>query len=92
MRCEVPCRRAAACARMIAKIAHAFAVADQGLDKFTPLLPDVVLGRSDNLADLIGGEMPCPPLRTRFTDCILRLDGSTALTIRNLVYLAMCSF
>jgi hypothetical protein len=50
--------------RMIAKIAHAFAVADigLGLDGFIPILPDLILGKNLGLAsDLIGdwpGEMP----------------------------------
>jgi hypothetical protein len=45
-------------ARMIAKIAHAFTVADQGLNKFRPLLPSVIVGaQTDNLADFIGGDM-----------------------------------
>lgn len=34
-------------ARMLAKIAHAFAAADAGLDTFQPLLPDFILGKSD---------------------------------------------
>jgi hypothetical protein len=49
-------------ARMIAKIAHAFTVADQGLNKFRPLLPSVIVGaQTDNLADFIGGDMIIPP-------------------------------
>jgi hypothetical protein len=48
-------------ARMLAKIAHAFAVADQGLNKFTPLLPRLILGRDENLSSLVGGSMVVPP-------------------------------
>ncbi len=46
---------------MLAKIAHAFAIADQGLDKFTPLLPEIIRGEKDNFADFIGGDMIVPP-------------------------------
>jgi hypothetical protein len=48
-------------ARMLAKIAHAFAVAEQGFDKITPLLPEIIRGETDNFADLIGGDMLVPP-------------------------------
>jgi hypothetical protein len=48
-------------ARMLAKIAHSFAVADQGFEKFTPLLPDLILGRDTDLSRLVGGEMVVPP-------------------------------
>lgn len=41
--------------RMLAKIGHAFAVADQGLDKFTPLLSDMIVGNYDTPNYLVGG-------------------------------------
>jgi len=42
--------------RMLAKIAHAFAVAELGLDSFTPyLIPIIVEGDTSNCAQYIGG-------------------------------------
>jgi hypothetical protein len=42
-------------ARMLAKIAHAFAVATFGLDSFEPFLPNVILGHSDAGHHYVGG-------------------------------------
>jgi hypothetical protein len=44
-----------ALARMLAKIAHSFAVATYGLDTFTPFLPEIILDKSDNHQFYIGG-------------------------------------
>jgi hypothetical protein len=44
--------------RMIAKIAHSFAVAEMGLEALSPfelLLPDLILGRREDCGTLIGG-------------------------------------
>lgn len=41
--------------RMIAKIAHAFVVAECGFRSFTPFLPDLILGRSNTPCHWIGG-------------------------------------
>ena len=41
--------------RFLAKIAHCYAVADLGLDIFTPTLTDLILGHSEEYAELIGG-------------------------------------
>jgi hypothetical protein len=41
-------------ARMIAKIAHGVAVAELGLGAFEPLLPDIIMGRSDHIFHLVG--------------------------------------
>jgi len=46
--------------RMIAKIAHAYAVAEEGADAFVPLLPDIILGRADTYAYLVGGDEETP--------------------------------
>ena len=43
-------------ARMLAKIAHAYAVAHIGLDQFAPYLPDLILGRSTTAPYLVGGD------------------------------------
>lgn len=40
--------------RMVAKIAHAFAIGELGPDQFIPFLPDLILGRTQNLDDFIG--------------------------------------
>jgi len=42
--------------RMIAKIAHSFAVAEFGVGKFKPLVTDLILGRSDNIEHFLGGQ------------------------------------
>lgn len=48
-------------ARFVAKIAHAYAVAQLGIAGFQPLLLDTILGRDDNIALLVGsGEAPTP--------------------------------
>ncbi len=50
--------------RMLAKIGHAFAVADQGLESFIPLLPKVIRGDGDAISYLVGGDsdIPAPEL------------------------------
>jgi hypothetical protein len=35
-------------------MAHAAAVAELGFDAFSPMLPDVILGRSPNISHLVG--------------------------------------
>ncbi len=42
-------------ARLLAKIAHAYAVAEFGLGAFEPFLPPFILGKSLNLPDFVGG-------------------------------------
>ena len=44
-------------ARLIAKIAHCYAVTHLGLDAFRPLLTDVILGGSDDYGYAIGGSL-----------------------------------
>jgi hypothetical protein len=48
-------------ARMLAKIAHAFAAADAGLDAFEPFLPDFILDKSDVEPDFLIGSDDLPP-------------------------------
>lgn len=43
-------------ARMLAKIAHSFAMAELGADAFEPLLPDLILGKSETAPYLVGGD------------------------------------
>jgi hypothetical protein len=47
--------------RMLAKIAHGYAVAQPGFDGFSPLLPDLILGRKPTLASHLVGKCPVPP-------------------------------
>lgn len=42
--------------KLLAKIAHSFAVSQIGLDAFTHFLPDVILGKNDKHAYFIGGD------------------------------------
>ena len=46
--------------RMLARIGHAYATADPDLPKFSPLLPNLILGRYETPAYLVGclGEIP----------------------------------
>jgi hypothetical protein len=49
--------------RMLAKIAHAYAIANEGMGKFEPILVPLILGRSNILPHFIGGDsdLPSPP-------------------------------
>jgi len=42
--------------RMLAKIAHGYAVAAVGLDEFIPLTTDLIRGLTDNAPYVVGGE------------------------------------
>lgn len=47
--------------RMIAKIAHSLAVAEYGIESFTPFLPNIILGKSAAVTHYIGAQvMPEP--------------------------------
>ena len=48
-------------ARMLAKIAHAFAIAERGIASFEPILPDLILGKTDAAPYLIGGDASDTP-------------------------------
>jgi hypothetical protein len=43
--------------RMIAKIAHSYAVASLGYGAFNPMLPDLILGKSKFFQHLVGGDV-----------------------------------
>lgn len=45
---------------MLPKIAHSFAVADQGLESFVPLLPNLILHGSKTPSYLVGGDLGVP--------------------------------
>lgn len=62
-------------ARMLAKIAHVCAVAEHGHKSFTPLLPNLILGRDTNLASyLVGGDATAPPEDEQVLHSIYRQD------------------
>jgi hypothetical protein len=46
--------------RMLAKIAHSYAIANLGITGFKPLLPDLILGKSAAAPWLIGGDASGP--------------------------------
>lgn len=56
-------------ARMLAKIAHSYAVAKFGEASFVPCLPEIILGKSDYAPHFVGGDRSGVPL----------LDQPTAL-------------
>lgn len=79
--------------QMLAKIAHSFAVADQGLGSFRPMLPDLILGRSKTPSYLVGGDLdvapPLPVLHRLHLECrwpyaheqLLTQGGPTVLVV-----------
>ena len=46
---------------MMAKIAHAYAIAEVGIDKFIPWLPDFILGKTPNGAGFVGTKEEVEP-------------------------------
>ena len=52
----------AAMARLVAKIAHSYVVAEVGYDNLEPMLRPIILGESDNYFWLVGGEFDPPPM------------------------------
>jgi hypothetical protein len=51
-------------ARMLAKIAHTYAIAEYGMNSFKPLLTEIILGKDDRLPFLIGGDETLPTLES----------------------------
>ena len=47
-------------ARMLAKIAHTYAIAEFGMESFEPMLKEIILGRDDRLPFLVGGDETVP--------------------------------
>ncbi len=47
--------------RMLAKIAHGYAIAELGFGRFSPALPNLILGRNPILATYLVGKCPLPP-------------------------------
>jgi len=46
--------------RMLAKIAHGYAIAELGFSRFSPALPDLILGRNPLLSSYLIGKCPVP--------------------------------
>jgi hypothetical protein len=51
-------------ARVLAKIAHGYAVAEVGIDGFHHALPSLILGKSDDFCHLVGSKPDIPPENT----------------------------
>jgi hypothetical protein len=49
-------------ARLLAKIAYAYVVAEYGLGAFAPLVTDIILGRSDDYFYTVGGSWDIAPI------------------------------
>jgi hypothetical protein len=47
-------------ARMLAKIAHSYAIAEHGQSSFYPMLPPFILGKDSNLPYVVGGDESTP--------------------------------
>ena len=74
--------------RMLAKIAHAYTVAEIGLDKFKPFLNDVILDRSPHyISQFVGGEIgDIPPPSQNIYEISLqetvRYDGYKLIVVK----------
>jgi HNH endonuclease len=63
-------------ARMLAKIAHSYAVAELGYGSFRPMVVDLILGKMDNISYAVGGDWESePPVK----------DGRHLLSIHYLI-------
>jgi hypothetical protein len=71
-----------ALARMIAKIAHAYAVAELGEKSFNPLLRGLIRGERQNPFHLVGGELAVPEATEHFHEI-----GLEATCVGNVDYL-----
>jgi hypothetical protein len=70
--------------RMLAKIGHAFAVATRGKDAFTPMLPELILGKNNAARWLIGVDpdaekLPPHPLPHDLSLEIIKVSTGTYL-------------
>ena len=67
-------------ARLLAKIAFAYAVAEYGLDGFTPTIQSVILGHSDDCFAVVGGTLDVRaaiPGGDHITNLLLRFRSPT---------------
>src|SRR3546814_18774525 len=63
--------------RSLAKTAHAFTAASYGLDAFEPYLLDLILCRSDDVAEFVGDDPFAPPTN--------ETDGHTLQDLKRVV-------
>lgn len=56
-------------ARLLAKIAHGYAVAEYGLGGFIPCNQDIILGQSDDCFSTVGGQLEIPPVEQDVKHC-----------------------
>lgn len=83
--------------RMLAKIAHSYAVAEYGLGSFVPLLPNLILGKSNLAPYLVGNiDTGTPLLKQPFTlhhiyrqDCVSNSVVYLLVAIRLFTFLEM---
>jgi hypothetical protein len=72
--------------RFLAKTAHAFAVAELGIDGFIPCLTDIILDRDDDMTNYVGGTFPTTdrPIAPEVTTSLSigRADGFVAVRIQ----------
>jgi hypothetical protein len=62
-------------ARMLAKIAHCYAIARFGSDSFEPMLPSLILGRIDWGQLFVGGDASAePPYQSGILHDVFRMD------------------
>jgi hypothetical protein len=62
-------------AKMLAKIAHSYAIAKYGQDSFAPLLNDLILSRTDIAPYFVGGDiMEAPPDQAHLLHDVFRND------------------
>jgi hypothetical protein len=64
-------------ARMLAKIAHAYTVAEYGVDSFSPFLIELILSGTDDPFNLVGGDLDDPGTKIH----VLKTDDLHAIMI-----------
>lgn len=78
-------------AKLIAKIAHAYAVAELGLNFFKPLATDLILGKTDTLSQWVGGDWEIPKPSDALFDLKLEQASSNGVNFL-LVHVRLFSF
>ena len=63
--------------RMLAKIAHAYTVAEYGVDSFSPFLIELILSGTDDPFNLVGGDLDHPGAKIH----VLKTDDLHAIMI-----------
>lgn len=68
--------------RVLAKIAHSYAVTELGLEGFVPALRSFILGRVNDHFRLVGGELQTAPPTANFHEIGLEVDGAGRVIVR----------